>query len=236
MALSCILKSTGKYLDAKNYDPQKHRNDTWDKFVDSPVFYRKDHWRTGTYVRPHFVSQYKGNFPDTKLIFDPEYFKNNQTYSPRESWEHIEGKFYVAEYCLKCASDGLKPDCIQFEHLVKMPSGKYRIIDVAIVMAYGDIFAHEIQLASITPEQLEARSEDYRNIGIDVVWWLGKSANTQANREWHGDYFSRLPPVLLFTETDNASNTEGEARDDDKNNYFISNIDTITDNDEDDYF
>jgi len=44
--------------------------------------------------------------------------------------------------------------------------------------------AHEVQLASITTEHLQERTNDYTLAGIDVVWWLGKSADTETNRAW----------------------------------------------------
>lgn len=61
--------------------------------------------------------------------------------------------------------------------------GKRRT-DVAQVFSNGWIVAHEIQLASITVQELEERSLDYRAEGADVFWYLGKSANTPANRKW----------------------------------------------------
>mgnify|MGYP001952948993 CR=1 FL=1 len=59
-----------------------------------------------------------------------------------------------------------------------------RIIDIAMIFPNGWIVAHEIQLSSITTENLENRTNDYRKLGIDVFWWFGKSADKKANREW----------------------------------------------------
>lgn len=59
-----------------------------------------------------------------------------------------------------------------------------RIADIVFEFPNGWLVAHEIQLATITIDELENRTNDYRNAGIDVIWWLGKSANTESNRKW----------------------------------------------------
>ncbi len=66
-----------------------------------------------------------------------------------------------------------------------------RIIDIAMLFPNGWIVAHELQLASITTEILEKRTNDYRDLGIDTFWWLGKSADTKANREWAIEKFGQ---------------------------------------------
>jgi competence protein CoiA len=70
---------------------------------------------------------------------------------------------------------------IEFE--VPVPEVR-RIADLLVTFPTGWRVAHEVQLASITTEQLQERTNDYTLAGIDVVWWLGKSADTPANREW----------------------------------------------------
>jgi competence protein CoiA len=59
-----------------------------------------------------------------------------------------------------------------------------RVADMVFAFPSGWLVAHEIQLSSITTEQLEQRTNDYRNAGVDVIWWLGKSADTETNRQW----------------------------------------------------
>lgn len=59
-----------------------------------------------------------------------------------------------------------------------------RIADIVFEFPNGWLVAHEIQLSSITTKELEERTNDYRNAGVDVIWWLGKSANTETNRAW----------------------------------------------------
>ncbi|WP_260292396.1 competence protein CoiA [Sedimenticola hydrogenitrophicus] len=60
----------------------------------------------------------------------------------------------------------------------------HRVADIVFAFPSGWLVAHEIQLSSITTEQLERRTNDYRNAGVDVIWWLGKSADTETNRQW----------------------------------------------------
>lgn len=64
-----------------------------------------------------------------------------------------------------------------------------RIADLLVTFPTGWRVAHEVQLASITTEELQERTNDYTLAGIDVVWWLGRSANTPANRNWSREIF-----------------------------------------------
>jgi hypothetical protein len=58
----------------------------------------------------------------------------------------------------------------------------------------------EIQLASITTEQLEARTKDYRDDAIDVYWVLGKAAAASPhNKNWCKDTLGGFFEVV-FTE------------------------------------
>ncbi|HPE73193.1 MAG TPA: competence protein CoiA family protein [Candidatus Competibacter sp.] len=46
------------------------------------------------------------------------------------------------------------------------------------------LLAHEVQLSSITVEEISERTNDYRKAGIDVHWWLGGAGNSEAVNEW----------------------------------------------------
>lgn len=59
-----------------------------------------------------------------------------------------------------------------------------RTADVAILFPNGWIVCHEIQLAPISLEDLNQRTEDYRDAGADVIWWFGGQADTETNRNW----------------------------------------------------
>lgn len=97
-----------------------------------------------------------------------------------ESYEHLFFKRLVAENLGREFSEylGTKPVLEYPIHEVR------RIADIVFEFPSGWLVAHEIQLAGITTEQLAERTNDYRNAGIDVIWWLGHTANSPANREW----------------------------------------------------
>lgn len=107
---------------------------------------------------------------------------NTDYRSHPESAEHIAGKLFVAEQIEKhVAQWDYVGHVVEFEYPVREVK---RIIDVALLFPSGWIVAHEVQLANITVEDLEERTNDYARAGVDVVWWLGKRANTPSNREW----------------------------------------------------
>jgi hypothetical protein len=77
-----------------------------------------------------------------------------------------------------------------------------RIADLVVTFPTGWRVAHEVQLAPITTAQLQKRTNDFSLAGIDVVWWLGKSANTPANRTWSREVFGH---ALLLTLPNNSA-------------------------------
>jgi competence CoiA-like predicted nuclease len=97
-----------------------------------------------------------------------------------ESPQHNLGKELIAKHIKEYWSEYSNAE-IKFEYPIKEVK---RIIDIAMLFPNGWIVAHEIQLSSITTENLENRTNDYRKLGIDVFWWFGKSADKKANREW----------------------------------------------------
>lgn len=122
--------------------------------------------RNGGIVTPHFA--HKGHQCRTKYEHCPE------------SLEHERGKILIGQHVQKRFERWAK---VQVEYEVPIPSMK-RIADVVIQFNNGILQAHELQLASITTEQLQRRTIDYHKEGIDVQWWLGGKANTEANRRW----------------------------------------------------
>lgn len=97
-----------------------------------------------------------------------------------ESVEHIEAKILVANLLRKEFSEYT---IASIDYEVRVPE-VMRIADIMITFPMGWRVAHEIQLSSITIEDLQKRTSDYARSGIDVVWWLGKSADTETNRNW----------------------------------------------------
>jgi len=70
-----------------------------------------------------------------------------------------------------------------------------RIADVLITYPNRWKTVYEIQLASITWDELSARTKDYEQAGIDVVWFLGKNADTSYNRTWHYNHFGGVNSI-----------------------------------------
>lgn len=103
-------------------------------------------------------------------------------YGVGESQDHMMLKNYLIQWFRSEASEQYVSD-VQPEYVI----GNRRA-DVAQIFRNGWIVAHEVQLASITTQELEERTRDYLAEGCDVIWYLGKSANTPANRKWIEDY------------------------------------------------
>jgi len=97
-----------------------------------------------------------------------------------ESAEHNIGKELIAKHVKEFWKEYSEVN-IDYEYPI---SEIKRIADIAMIFPSGWIVVHEIQLASITNEQLQKRTEDYNSIGIDTFWWLGKSAKTPENQKW----------------------------------------------------
>lgn len=211
MSLTCRL-DTGEILDARNYNPEIHKGKIYDKFTESECVWVPGHdrkYKTGRVrqVRSHFRSRYIGDFPSA-LEFSNEYFLGDGTkYSPGESEEHREGKRWIAEYYITSNPGYLLEEILELEYLVKLPTGKWRICDVAFVFPSGEVEVFECQLSPITPEELQARSEDYRYLGFNFDWIFGKRAVTQSNIEWYYNYFGFYPATLKI-ETDTEEDSE----------------------------
>jgi competence protein CoiA len=106
------------------------------------------------------------------------------SYHP-ESPAHREAKVFLAEHLR--VSFGEYTSAI-FDYEVPIPEAK-RVADLLMTFPTGWRIAHEVQLAKITVEELQMRTAAYEQAGIDVVWWLGKQANTENNRKWCEETF-----------------------------------------------
>jgi len=93
-----------------------------------------------------------------------------------ESEEHLYAKSIVRN-ALKEKYIGTK---VEIDLEVPIPEAK-RIADIMISYPMGWRRAYEIQLSPITPFNLEKRINDYRNAGVDVIWYFGKHAATASS-------------------------------------------------------
>ena len=123
--------------------------------------------KAGLVIRPHFA-HYSSAECASGFIHHPE--------SP----EHREAK---AALCAYLKTEYAEYSSATIEKEVAIPEIR-RVADLLATFPMGWAVAHEIQLAGITTGELKERTDDYASIGIDVVWWLGKSADTPANRDW----------------------------------------------------
>jgi competence protein CoiA len=111
-----------------------------------------------------------------------------------ESPEHLEAKAFLAAH-LKEEFPEYFGATIEYE--VPFPEIMRRA-DLLVTFPTGWKQVHEIQLSPITPQELQERSEDYARIEMDVVWWLGKRANTPVNRAWCIRHFGYCLGLNLY--------------------------------------
>lgn len=132
--------------------------------------------RAGTSrVRRHFYHRFGECGADW---IDPEYRS--------ESEAHRAGKIFLARAfpALLVKTEIAKQAVIDFEYVFDVGNGRKRIADVFVVLPGPRYIALEMQLASITPQKLQERTDDYHAAGIDVIWIFGGSADTDPNRTW----------------------------------------------------
>lgn len=122
-----------------------------------------------------------------------------------ETPEHLAGKSFVASYVLPKLTEYANFICLFEEPLHEVK----RIADIVNQFPMGWWVAHEIQLSSITSEKLEERTRDYLSAGVDVIWWLGKRADTEQNRQWAIKTYG-FSPFLIFKDEEVTEYGYGE--------------------------
>lgn len=122
--------------------------------------------RVGMVISPHFAHR-----PRTEC--------SKLYVSHPESPEHLLGKSQIADF----AREEWAGTGVRVELEVPIPEVR-RIADVMAIWPDGRRIAYECQLAAITTRELAERTEDYLYAGVEVIWWLGNRAATDANREW----------------------------------------------------
>lgn len=175
MPFIALNKPTGSRVDITQATPALIRQFTPGELVcqlcGGPMFPRSAHDRTSTQGAKHEV---RAHFVHVAKECDATYRQHP------ESADHRRGKLYVATDWLM-QYGRYKGAVIEYEVPIK---DIRRIADVLATLPNGHRIAHEVQLAGITPRELEERTNDYARAGIDVYWHLGKSADTQANRDF----------------------------------------------------
>lgn len=102
-----------------------------------------------------------------------------------ETMEHLLSKqalyYEICNEIKKANNTRLK---VEIEYPVKEAGEHGRIADLMITYHGQPYIAIECQLASITTELLRKRTYDYAEQGIDVIWFIGKNADHQNNRQF----------------------------------------------------
>lgn len=175
MPFIALNKETGARVDITREPPEIIRRFTPGALVcqlcSGPMFPRSAHERKDTLgqayrVQAHFV--HVADVCDDAWAHHPE------------SREHRIGKVHIATEWLQ-QFGRYRGAVVDYEVPIKEIK---RIADVLAELPNGHKIAHEVQLAKITPRELEDRTNDYARAGIDVYWHLGKDACTEPNREF----------------------------------------------------
>jgi competence CoiA-like predicted nuclease len=105
-------------------------------------------------------------------------------YGVGESQEHLLAKGAIAEYISRF--DMYKDAQIMIEYKIDIPNGykSTRRADVVAIFPNGEMHVHEAQLSAISEQQLGERTNDYRQVSTEVIWWLGGNAKTDTNERW----------------------------------------------------
>lgn len=110
-----------------------------------------------------------------------------------ESPEHEEGKLQLVKmFHEQFKTDPTTPVTVEVEHYLPHCGQYGRVADVALVYKNGNLLIAECQLFRTTPDELEQRTRDYQAIEADVLWFLGKEADTPENRAWLRQVFGAV--------------------------------------------
>lgn len=193
-------KETGDRLDITTVENPKGTLKSGDylcQLCSEPLIVRTEHYRRGFKVNAHFA-----HHRDCNSQYDAH----------PESAEHRWAKLYLREQLRQFYSKWSTSLDIQLEVPIAMDwRARGRIADVLVSWPLGWREAHEIQLAPITIENLKDRTNDYRRAGIDVIWWLGKSADNYPNRAWCMETFGESYSIQWFETTDELPHAQGVA-------------------------
>jgi competence CoiA-like predicted nuclease len=124
-------------------------------------------------------------------------------YGRGESQAHLLAKSSIAEYISRF--EMYENAKVHIEYKIDIPDGHKptRRADVVAIFPNGEIHVHEAQLSPITERDLGERTNDYRRVATEVVWWLGGGAATSTNEQWvqrNNAIFGRIQITQVTTE------------------------------------
>ncbi len=161
----------------------------------STTRWRSEHWRFPKGSEPVLTDV----MPDDDLFSKVEGGIKHR----RESDKHLLGKFVIFQALAQLEKPGREK--VRYEYTIELDSRTHskkmrRVCDVAEIFVNGDVVSYEIQLSSITPIELEERSNDYMSNGCNVVWFFGSNANSVNNRKWHEKFFGYPVQEIEFSD------------------------------------
>ena len=129
-----------------------------------------------------------------------------------ESIEHLMGKAALADHLGKQTRKYNTQ--IVIEYPIPQVGEHGRIADVAALYPNGYVLIYECQLASITTNELERRTNDYEEAGFDIEWWFGKAADIQANNNWAMSKYSATQKLQFHQHSESFSLSSGDETED----------------------
>ena len=106
-----------------------------------------------------------------------------------ETPEHREGVYalrsWLAKQLVTCFTQGIQREVPLLECK--------RVADLLVTFPCGWRLAIELQLSAITLDSLDARIQSYLRSGTDVLWFIGKSADTVAVRDLLASRYHFVP-------------------------------------------
>jgi len=179
MPFIALQQSTGKRIDITTIESPRAELRAADMVC--PVCGSPMLIKAGLIYRPHFA--HKPGREDCPYA----------AYSAGETAEHREAKELIRAHLGEWFSEyGIAQPDLEV-YIPEVLHARNRIADVLFTFPSGWRVAHEVQLASITVEELQLRTEDYESAGIDVFWWFGRDAFGKGALEWsvkrYGFYF-----------------------------------------------
>lgn len=116
---------------------------------------------------------------------------------PREDWyepetpEHRAFKQAVRDWLLQ------DPFWQEAQIFLEVPIHEARRrADLLAVFPGGWRVAHECQVSPITLEELQTRSENYLQAGVDVLWWFTRQ-QLRRSQEWLPQWLLRFQGIIL---------------------------------------
>ena len=193
MSLVAIRQDTGERFDATVWDRDYLRHTRATKKFTCQLCGSEMILKPGNVVVPHF--SHKAGECTTEYNYHPQ------------SAEHYTAKLFISDRLYEFYG---KIEGVNIEKEVRLPEAM-RVADVMITFPTGEREAHEAQLARLSTDDLQTRSEAYLAAGIQVVWYFGERANTNENRIWCREHDLQFYEIEISQTSENIDNVENRS-------------------------